>query len=312
MSFASEPVKVLYVLGHGRSGSTVLDVILGNHPEIASTGELTNLPIKGWPRDMPCSCGRSVSMCPFWSEVRRRWEELAGPRSVDRYARLEGIFEQYRWGPRLLLERSNPSGDFQEWTKLNETLFRAIREVSGKSVVLDSSKNPLRALALDAAPGVDLYAVYLVRDVRGVAYARKKALKRDEEAGIFQDHTPVPVWRSSIRWVATNLLSEWVYERLDPHKRVKVRYESFTEEPRGPLLQIGKALDLDLTDMAQEVADGGTFRVGHLYGGNRLRMSKGIKLRSDGGSWAKGLSPGEQRLSWLLAGPLMRRHGYDR
>ena len=34
---------VLYIAGYGRSGSTVLDMLLGTHPRIIGGGELTHL-----------------------------------------------------------------------------------------------------------------------------------------------------------------------------------------------------------------------------------------------------------------------------
>ena len=34
-------VTLCYIAGFGRSGSTVLDVLLGNHPEVLSLGEVS-------------------------------------------------------------------------------------------------------------------------------------------------------------------------------------------------------------------------------------------------------------------------------
>ena len=41
-------MKVLKITGLGRSGSTILDVVLGNHPQIESVGEVGNLIRNGW------------------------------------------------------------------------------------------------------------------------------------------------------------------------------------------------------------------------------------------------------------------------
>ena len=41
-------MKVVYIMGLWRSGSTLLDIVLGNHQSIESVGELRNLPIVGW------------------------------------------------------------------------------------------------------------------------------------------------------------------------------------------------------------------------------------------------------------------------
>ncbi len=48
MAHAQTPVKILKITGLGRSGSTILDVVLGNHPQIESVGEVGNLVRNGW------------------------------------------------------------------------------------------------------------------------------------------------------------------------------------------------------------------------------------------------------------------------
>ncbi len=37
-------MSLIYIICPGHSGSTLLDMLLGSHPEIFSTGELINLP----------------------------------------------------------------------------------------------------------------------------------------------------------------------------------------------------------------------------------------------------------------------------
>jgi hypothetical protein len=304
-------VEVLYVLGHGRSGSTLLDIVLGNHPEIESTGEVTNLPTRGWMQDKPCSCGLSANECPFWSEVRKEWARRIGSDDVEGFLRLQDAFEQHRYAPRLLLERIWPSRAFKKYARLNVAFYEAIRAVSGKPVVVDSSKNPPRAFALSAVPGVDLRVVYVIRDARGVAASRKKGLKKDEKAGVLRDEEPVPVWRSSLRWLATNLLSEWIWRRVDP-EGPRVRYEDLVADPRRELDRIGRHIGKNLTDVAHALLRGDEMRVDHVYGGNRMRMAGRIRLSSDAGSWMGRLSKREQSLCWALTGLLMKRHGYKK
>jgi hypothetical protein len=43
-----KPVRVLKITGLGRSGCTILDIVLGNHPQIESVGEVENLMRTGW------------------------------------------------------------------------------------------------------------------------------------------------------------------------------------------------------------------------------------------------------------------------
>ena len=48
MTHTETPVKVVKITGLGRSGSTILDVVLGTHPQIESVGEVGNIVRNGW------------------------------------------------------------------------------------------------------------------------------------------------------------------------------------------------------------------------------------------------------------------------
>ena len=312
------PVRVLYIVGAGRSGSTVLDIVLGNHPEIESVGELRNLAYSGWvggraTRSPYCSCGRTVAECPFWTAVRREWVARVGEEDARAYPALQSSFERYRGLPRLVLELlRDPSSEFRAYARLTGALFGAIRAASGKDVVVDSSKNPLRALALSMVPGLDLRLAHLVRDARGVVSSRKKAFKKDHEAGLARDIESQPAWSSTAFWLLVNLLSGGVRRRLAPQRSARLRYEDFVSDPADVLAEIGRAAGLDLVGLAGEVS-GRSLEVGHNVGGNRLRMTKGgVRLRPDAGGWKSTLSAREERTSWSLSGWLMRRYGYAR
>ncbi|MDP9439608.1 MAG: sulfotransferase [Actinomycetota bacterium] len=318
MKAIETPVQVLYVIGYGRSGSTLLDILLGNHPKVEGVGELAVLPHSGWiggpvTRSSICACGRRVADCPFWSAVRREWVARVGEEGIERYPELQNAFEKNRWWPRLLRECLWPSPRYLDYARYTQALFAAIRATSGKEVVVDSSKRPLRAFTLSGMPGVDLRVVHLVRDGRGVVSSRKKVLRKDEEAGVTRDIRRRPALTSTLLWTGINVLSELIMLRLDPEKAVRVRYEDLVEDPKGVLGEIGRMAGLDLSGPAEEVLRGGAVEVGHNVGGNRLRMTKGgVRLRPDAGSWRGTLSAGEQRFYWALAGWLTRRYGYKK
>ncbi|QIN77682.1 hypothetical protein GBA65_03210 [Rubrobacter marinus] len=296
------PVKVLYVLGDGRSGSTVLDIVLGNHPGVESVGEVRKVPTRGWEAGNPCSCGRPMGECPFWSEVHEEWVRRVGSDDLKGFRKLQGIYESRGGILRLLAERARPSERFRRYARLNGALFGAIRAVSGKSVVVDSSKVPARALALSSVPGVELHLVHLIRDARGVAASRKKS-----DTGV----ASTPAWRSSMRWTEANLLSEWVRRRVDP-AGLRVRYEDLAADPRRELGRIGTSVGLDLSGLAEGLLAGREMRVGHVGGGNRVRMAGTVRFSGDTDGWRTRLSEGEQRAAWTFAAPLMKRHGYKR
>jgi hypothetical protein len=115
MTHTQTPVKVLKITGLGRSGSTILDIVLGNHPQIESVGEVGSLIRTGWisqeslrgidPKRLRrplCTCGKRpdipnidtpAEVCPFWSSVRREWVERTDPDSIEIYPKLQNEFE---------------------------------------------------------------------------------------------------------------------------------------------------------------------------------------------------------------------------
>lgn len=301
------PVRLLYVIGSGRSGSTLLDIILGSHPQVGAYGELTNLPTSGWTNDEFCACGARGTVCPFWSEVRARWTDRCGG-DVDRYIELKDEFERFRHLPKIALAAEGRSREFTEYAAMTLALYRAIREVSGRDIIVDSSKNPTRGYALARIPELELSFVQLVRDGRGVAWSLKKAYKKDVEAGVQHDIPPRPVARTAAFWSAVNVESEWVRRRVDPGRHLRVRYEDFVTDPRRELRRVGDVLGLDYEGVVDAV-ERGDIAPAHTIAGNRLRMTGTIKLRLDE-AWKEALPPRDLRVFWAIAGWLLRGYGY--
>ncbi len=340
MRHTDTPVKVLDITGLGRSGSTILDIVLGSHPHIESVGEVMELIRTGWvsreslrgidPKRLRrpiCTCGKRLDVlyvdtpdeaCPFWSRVRREWVERADPESIESYPKRRGNFERTRLALliqqylRLLYEKRGRSASFRSYARLTRAFFESVRAVSGKPIIVDSSKIWVRALAHSLVPGIDLYVVHLVRDGREVITSRRKTFKKDLQAGIMWDHEGHPMWRTIVRWIGLNLAAEWVCARLGPERTMRLRYEDFVEDPEGALERIGSLLGLDLAGVADAASSGRPMRAGHNVGGNRTKKSGIITLRPDAQEWRGALSAREQRLTWALIGWLMRRYGYKR
>ena len=97
-----EPTTVVYIAGYGRSGSTLLDLLLGRLDGWFSMGEFRLF----WHalRDhWNCGCGREVAECPIWSAVLAQaapppvTDVLADLRTTVRVRRVPALVQ-----PRLL------------------------------------------------------------------------------------------------------------------------------------------------------------------------------------------------------------------
>lgn len=301
---------VLYIMGLYRSGSTVTDVVLSNHPGMAGVGELRNLAVLGWARGTPCSCGCAVEACPFWRAVREDWEMQVGPDRLDRLAELQDRFERLRSLPRLLGSAAiGRSAAFSEYARLLGALYASIAKASGGSVVVDSTKYPMRALALLRVPGIDAKLVHLVRDGRAVIWSVRRKQNTDLEGRTREIDADELAAFTAKQWRNVNLACDLV-ARVAGRRAIRVRYEDFVGEPARELARIGALLGLETSELAHRVAAGEALDAGHTVAGNRMRLAGAVRLRPDD-EWHARLSEQDRATFARHAGRLARRYGYD-
>lgn len=272
------PIKVIYISSFSRSGSTILDAILGNLPDTVGVGELMRLPINGWQNNEFCSCGKKCKSCDFWSRVCEKWQQETG-RNPDAYAALQERFERFRRVPVLLTEKKARSDRFIEYERMSVELFRAIQAVSGKNIIVDSSKNPFRAMALSMMDDIDLRFIHLVRDRSAVVRSMSKPYKKDPGQGIEVDMPGDPKWKTSLLWHLVNVQISWVGKQLPQDKILKVSYEGLISSPAEQIEQIGAMVGENISDIKQRISEKKPFAIGHKIAGNRLRMEKEVTLK---------------------------------
>jgi hypothetical protein len=157
-------IRVLYIMGYGHSGSTFIDTVLGNHQDIESVGELSNLHRDAWQDGKLCACGQRGNICPFWSKIRQTWTRRCGVEDINGYLELQQTFDNWKspicWY-RLIKQGEKPLLRFRIYGERTRALYKAISQVSGKSLIVDSSKSPARALVLSMIKGLDFRLIHL-------------------------------------------------------------------------------------------------------------------------------------------------------
>lgn len=306
-------IKVAYIGGLGRSGSTLLDRMLGQLPGFLSAGEIRDLWQRGLVENRLCGCGTPFRECPFWSSVGQEafggWDRvdvahvLSLARSLDRHSRIPLLVAHSTWPP---FDRR-----LREFLGTLDRLYRAIAAVGDARVIVDSSKAPSTAFVLRGMPALDLRLVHLIRDSRGVAYSwNKKVVRPDTPGRTVYMHRYQPA-RIGMRWVTRNLQMEML-GRLG-HPEVRVRYEHAVTAPRLELERIVEMLDEHVDTQAYGFIADGRVRLGvnHTVMGNPVRMHQGsLQLRLDD-EWRSAMSPRQRRIVSLLTRPLLRRYGYQ-
>lgn len=302
-------MKVIYIMGLGRSGSTLLDLVLGNHSSIESVGELRNLPLLGWMKPGICSCGATAGDCDYWQNVRALWTAKIGAGKIERLIELQDRYERIRSFPRLVRNRLQTSFAFREYGEMVSALYQAIQQVSGKSMIVDSTKYPARAYALLQTREIDLYLVHLVRDGRAVIWSCIRKPNTNPDGSALHIDAVELARRTSLHWLRVNLACD-VLLSLPSTRGVRVRYEDLVEKPSDALVPIGNMMGLDMAHLARDLASGEEMRVGHMIAGNRVRMSGAVRLKPDL-EWKEKLCAEERQVFWKRAGWLARRYGFD-
>lgn len=307
------PVRVIYIMGAGRSGSTLLDTVLASHPDVVGVGELVNLHSAGWTSNEVCACGKLGTECNFWTAVRADWQRRVPGATVDGYVALQKKFEFFQWFglvqlARMVRNRVARSTEFQAYLTQTEALYQAIAHVSGKSVVVDSSKSPVRGALLEHMKGIDLRLVHLVRDARAVAWSRKKAFEADQKAGVQTAIKPRPVWYSVGYWAFINLLSMlvcWFRRKTS----LRMRYEDFVSQPQSQMERLSRVVGLDYSASVKSLLAGEPIHVEHPIAGNRLRMKGSVTLKPDW-DWIERLPARDRAVCWATGWWLLMAYGY--
>ena len=283
-SRANAPAKVLFIAGVGRSGTTLLDQMLGQVHGFHSVGELVHMWLRGLDENDLCACGAPFQQCAFWSRVGDHafggWETLDSQEILD----LQMAVDRHRYLPMLLEPRPWPRyrGKHARFTQLLGSLYKGVQEVSGARFIVDSSKYVSYAYLLRRVPGIDLRVVHLVRESHGVVYSWTKRVRRPE---VTHGEAYMPTYhpaRMALRWTFYNLCYE-ALPRLDV-PTLRLRYESLVSEPHRELQRILEFAGEDPDEYDLGFLGDGHVDLGetHSCSGNPMRFgTRQVPLRLD-------------------------------
>lgn len=297
-------IRVLYITGWLRSGSTLLGNVLNELPGVLHVGELHYLWQNGLLRrgtNSTCGCGEQVPSCPLWSGLL---DALAIP---DQHLRAE---EMMAWQHAALRTRHVRArlGDLRRGRRpaavdaaLGQTvdIYRLLAGRGAERLVVDSSKYPAEAAAMLDHPDLDVRVLHTVRDPRATAYSYQRGKAYIE---------PMSPAVSTANWFGFNVASELVGAAA--HERyMRVRQEDLAADPAGTVAAV-----MRFAGLAGDVPvdTGGTVRLGvnHTVTGNPDRLSHGAVLIRPDERWRRDLDARHNAVTTVIALPLLRRYGY--
>ena len=291
-------MKILFIAGAGRSGSTILGNVLGQMPGIFNSGELRGIWGYAMAGHNHCGCGRPFERCPVWQPIRQQL--FSGPAAVnaaDMRAKwhwantsLNRLSLLSNWG-RQRIARQIPA-----YLQAQERLWRLIQAQMGCSVLVDSSKLPA-LLALASLGNCQLYVLHLLRNPRAVAYSwqRQRNLDLAEETPRLMSRRSA--FSSAYLWSIRNDFLDGLRRSLDvPWYRLC--YEDFVAQPRTTILEL--LAWLGEGDCAQPFVDESQIQLAptHTIAGNPVRFQHGTVTITPDVQWRSAL---RRRDRWVVA-----------
>jgi hypothetical protein len=308
-SEASQALRILYIAGLARSGSTVLGYVLGELPDAIFVGELALFWRRFVEREL-CSCGKPLPDCHFWSAVvskafgQMTREHAKGLKELEwrvaRQQRLLGL-APVRWSTRW-------SKKIHIMLEERDRLYRAISEIANAECIIDSGKEVTFGTMMARLSNTNFSTIHLIRDPRGVAFSWQKQVRSDSEPGYMPRSTAI---RTAARWMSGNIFVQLSLRRLST-TYYRVRYEDLVAYPSDIAHEISRATSDPVA--SNGCADHGLKHANehHLVGSNPgVRRHLGVDLRLTlDDEWQTRLPRGQRWLVTAVCGGLMTAYHY--
>ncbi|WP_133912227.1 sulfotransferase [Streptomyces sp. NBC_00582] len=299
------PVRVLYITGWMRSGSTLLGNVLNELPGVRHIGELHFLwknGVLGAGTNSSCGCGQPLTGCPLWSEALAALPAGGTEATAHRMLALQRKLMRTRHtGARLAEARGARPVDAGVTELLDQSaaVYRGTAAHGADRLVVDGSKCPAEAAALLGRGDLDVKVLHIVRDPRATALSYRSAKEYID---------PMSPARSSGYWTAFNLASERV-GRQAPDRYLRIRHEDLSTRPRETVAEVLRFAGLD-DEVPVDTAGRVTLGVNHTVTGNPDRLRRGVTAIRPDERWRTALSTADIAAATAPALPLLARYGY--
>ncbi|WP_200389824.1 sulfotransferase [Thiocapsa imhoffii] len=260
--------QIIYIMGCGRSGSTILGYCLGNAANAVDLGEVLDYgPRKGLPSEFRI---RQESL-KFWNSVTSRLAEQTDWIGIEEFTKLQKRLDNHYvlipllYFPYLLI----PFG-LKKYRKALKLIYQSIISSSPHQFYIDSSKYPSRLVHLNSlSPTLRLFTIYLVRDPSAVI---------DSFASPMQG--PKSFFPATAYYSVVNFFSILALQRTCKTAKCRVVYERLLEYPEAQLTEIATLIGLDIKPVLEKINNSEPLSRGFLMNGNRMSRQQEVFLKN--------------------------------
>jgi hypothetical protein len=292
------------------TGSTLLGVLLNEHPDCASIGAATGLIQEVDLSTYLCSCGKLFCECDFWNSIADRTRALGHPVNV---------FETNFWNTHLRMAHNRLLNALLVrslgWDHLNDvrdafvgrlgrvkgaisamgwntwSLASAVLERTRKEVFVDTARDHQRPKYLHMHPLIDVRVIHLIRDPRG------------NSASIMK-HDGVDAVGAARRWRHYNVEAARVRRYFPAESWMTLHYQDLCADPEGVLNRISDFLGVRRAKLQPSPHDPRR----HIIG-NPMRLKALSEIREDR-SWQTNLNAAQLDVIARIAGSVSRDLGF--
>lgn len=301
-------IPLIYILSNGRSGSTILDIMLGSFLNTWTLGEAQLLPLE-LDVDGVCGTGEKIKDSVFWKELvnklklkddstcisyfRRKNQNGAPSGAVLRKNLIE------------LCTRDKKHELIESYGKLNYDFFQSvIRHAESNQFtekihwIIDASKDPYRLMWLKKSGYFDIKVIHLTKTPTAFVYSTSKT-----KYGRVRSYM---VFRMTLRWIVENAIMRIVCKKFFCKEDVyRLKYENLAKDPVKTLDLIGKQFGINLSNYSQN-----RFREYSNYGisGNKSRWENTNIYLDE--KWKTNFPAHYRFLVTLLTRPFIKLHGF--
>lgn len=240
--------KIIYIAGYGRSGSSIIALILGQHKNIISLGEIGVI-FSALKHKRICTCGQKLDDCEYWGKLIKN--------------------NEYRKKTNIILNKlENPYLNVR-------IVIDYIFKKTNSEFLVDSTKTSWRNLSRPLRlilSGYDVHIIHLKRSQESVIYSAKKGKNSDLESNLSVNNRFSNL-RTIVSYQISNTLTVF-YKMINPKKYFFINYEDLLDEPIQSFLKLSDFLNIDLSELDGYIKGKWPLKTSHEINGNRLLRQK--------------------------------------
>ena len=257
--------KLVYIGGIGHCGSTILNLLLNESDGVFGAGQLADFYNR---TNFNCSCGKNVSECEIWERVISLLvpSELSGLDKLGLLPVKERRFFKFLFKSNIV----------KSYVELHDTLLEKISEVSKAEIIIDSSKNLSRGIALLNHSKYDVYFIHLIRDIRGFVNSMNRTYLSEYKKKAQLTTRNKRIFRPAIEWYIKNTICSLLIKQIAGMHYMSLTYESLLGSPVTALKSVAQFLDCDLSGSIVFLKENKALEGYHLFSGNRIRKNRKV------------------------------------